>query len=131
MIKAIPLLAMFFAAPMGARSEGPSSLPEAFDAGWQGKKVCEILRDDATIRVGRCTFPPGVGHDRHWHRPHWGYVLHGGTMRITDAKGTVERAVTTGASWHSDGIGWHEVLNVGEETAVYLIVEPKTADAKG
>lgn len=101
-------------------------LPEAFDAGWQGKKVCEVLRDDASMRVGRCTFPPGIGHERHWHRPHWGYVLSGGTMRITDAKGASERKVETGANWHSDGIGWHEVVNVGDTTAVYLIVEPKT-----
>ncbi|QDP20410.1 cupin domain-containing protein [Sphingomonas xanthus] len=102
-------------------------LPEAFDAGWKGQKVCEVLRDDAAMRVGRCTFPPGVGHERHWHRPHWGYIVQGGTMRITDAKGTVERKLMTGASWSSDGVGWHEVVNVGPETAIYLIIEPKPA----
>ncbi len=104
-------------------------LPEAFDAGWKGQKVCEVLRDDARMRVGRCTFPPGVGHERHWHRPHFGYILAGGQMRITDAKGTVTRDLKTGASWSSEG-GWHEVLNVGATTAVYLIVEPKVAPAR-
>ena len=116
----ILFLALLAAAP---------SLPEAFDAGWNGHKVCEILKDDATMRVGRCTFPPGGGHERHWHRPHWGYILAGGTMRMTDARGTVERTLKTGASWSSDGIGWHEVLNIGDTTAVYLIVEPKSAQA--
>ena len=100
-------------------------LPEAFDAGWKGKKVCEVLRDDANLRVGRCTFPPGVGHERHWHRPHWGYILAGGKMRTTDAKGTLDRDLKTGGSWWSDGIGWHEALNIGDTTAVYLIIEPR------
>jgi hypothetical protein len=118
------------AALLSAPGRAEPRLPEAFDAGWQGKPVCEVLRDDATMRVGRCTFPPGVGHERHWHRPHWGYILHGGNMRITDATGTVERTLETGASWHSDGIGWHEALNVGSETAVYLIVEPKDVGTK-
>lgn len=102
-------------------------LPEAFEAGWKGQEVCEVLRDDAALRVGRCTFPPGVGHERHWHRPHWGYIIAGGTMRITDANGTVERTFKTGSSWSSSGIDWHEVLNIGPEPAVYLIVESKTA----
>lgn len=87
--------------------------------------MCEVLRDDATMRVGRCTFPPGVGHERHWHRPHWGYIVKGGTMRMTDAKGTVERTLKTGSSWQSAGVAWHEVVNIGAETTVYLIVEGK------
>lgn len=112
--------------PILLMAAAPAALPDAFDAGWKGRKVCEVLRDDAAMRIGRCTFPPGVGHERHSHRPHWGYIVNGGTMRITDAKGTVERTLRTGASWSSDGIGWHEVVNVGMTTSVYLIVEPKS-----
>jgi len=46
-------------------------------------------------------------------------------MRITNAQGTVERKLKAGTSWWSDGIAWHEVLNIGDTTGVYIIVEPK------
>jgi hypothetical protein len=38
-------------------------LPMALCAGWQGERVCEQLHEDAPIRVLRCTFAPGVGHE--------------------------------------------------------------------
>ncbi len=104
-----------------------AALPTAFDAGWQGEAVCERLFENEYQRVGKCTFPPGVGHERHFHPPHWGYILQGSTMRTTNAEGTVERTLEAGTNWWSDGIGWHEVLNIGETTGVYLIIEPKTA----
>jgi beta-alanine degradation protein BauB len=100
-------------------------LPSPLEAGWQGRKVCELLHENAQVRALRCTFPPGVGHERHFHAPHWGYIVAGGRMRITTASGTVERDLATGGSWWSDGIAWHEALNVGQTTAVYVIVEPK------
>jgi len=31
----------------------------------------------------------------------------------------------TGSSFTSPGVEWHEVVNVGDTTVVYLIVEPK------
>jgi hypothetical protein len=46
-------------------------------------------------------------------------------MRISDASGTREVDLNTGSSFSSAGVAWHEVLNVGESTVVYLIVEPK------
>jgi hypothetical protein len=48
-------------------------------------------------------------------------------MRITDASGTEDRETPDGASWWSDGVDWHEALNVGETTTVYLIFEPRNA----
>ena len=87
--------------------------------------MCEELHDDPAQRVLRCTFPPGVGHERHYHAPHFGYALAGGRMRLIDANGTREVDLATGSSYASDGVAWHEVLNVGETTVVYLIVEPK------
>ena len=106
-------------------------LPTAMDAGWKGEKVCERLFENDQIRVGRCTFPPGVGHERHFHPPHWGYIVQGSTMRTTNAQGVVVRELKAGSSWWSDGIEWHEVLNVGATTTgVYIIVEPKTAESK-
>ena len=84
------------------------------------------------MRALRCSFPPGVGHERHVHAPHFGYVLSdGAVMQITDDNGTrTTDPSTSGTSWWSDGGRWHEVLNVGEETGVYLIIEPKQTESE-
>ncbi|MDJ0792873.1 MAG: cupin domain-containing protein [Woeseiaceae bacterium] len=100
-------------------------LPDPLAAGWKGKPVCEKLHDDDAHRVLRCTFPPGVGHERHFHARHFGYAISGGRARIDDATGTREVELESGSSFASDGVVWHDVLNVGETTIVYLIVEPK------
>ena len=105
-----------------------ASLPDPLAAGWNGKPVCEKLHEDEANRILRCTFPPGVGHERHFHPPHFGYAVSGGRARITDANGTREVELQTGSSFTSDGVEWHEVLNVGESTITYLIVEPKRVD---
>ena len=80
---------------LAATAAADTPLPDALEAGWQGQRVCERLHEDERQRVLRCTFPPGVGHERHFHAAHFG-----------------------------DGIDWHDVLNVGDTTSVYLIVEP-------
>lgn len=108
-------------------TENPAPLPSAFDAGWHGQRVCEPLFENAEMRAARCTFPPGGGHEKHYHPPHWGYIVQGGTMRITTEAGTVDRVLKSGSNWWSDGIKWHEAVNVGDTTAVYIIVEPKQA----
>jgi len=46
-------------------------------------------------------------------------------MRITDAEGTREVDVPADSSFKSDGIEWHQVINVGDTTGVFLIVEAK------
>ena len=46
-------------------------------------------------------------------------------MQMTDESGVREVDVPTGSSFTSDGIDWHEVLNVGDTTAVFLIIEGK------
>ena len=102
-----------------------TALPDPLAVGWQGKPVCEKLQDDMRLRVLRCTFPPGAGHELHFHARHFGYALQGGRMQITDAKGTRTVDLKPGTSFASDGIAWHEVLNVGATTVQYLIVEPK------
>jgi quercetin dioxygenase-like cupin family protein len=110
-----------------AQAEPPAPpLPSAFDAKWHGQTVCEPLFENAAMRAARCTFPPGGGHERHFHPPHWGYIIAGGTMRITDANGTRVRDLKSGSTWWSDGIAWHEAVNVGTTTSVYIIVEPKS-----
>ncbi len=103
-------------------------LPDPLTAGWKGEKVCEPLFENERMRTARCTFPPGVGHEKHWHPPHWGYIVSGTTMRITDKTGTNDRVLQSGGMWWSDGVDWHEALNIGETTGVYIIVEPKAND---
>ena len=102
-----------------------TTLPDPLAAGWNGEAVCEKLHEDSGQRVLRCTFPPGVGHERHFHDQHFGYTIAGGRMQITDSNGTREVDLATGISFTSDGVVWHEVLNIGESTTVFLIVEPK------
>ena len=100
-------------------------LPDPVAATWQGTPVCETLSETAEMRVFRCIFPPGVGHERHFHARHFGYALSGGRMRITDAAGTREVSLQTGTYFSSDGIPWHEVLNVGNSVVSYLMIEPR------
>ena len=101
------------------------SLPGPLQAGWQGESVCERLHEDAGQRILRCTFPPGIGHEPHYHRPHFGYAISGGKMRIEDDDGVREVNLPTGSSFVSDGVAKHSVLNVGQSTVAYLIVERK------
>ena len=112
-----------------AAAAGPAAaetgLPDPLAAGWQGRTVCEKLHDDESHRILRCSFPPGMGHERHYHAPHFGYAISGGRVRITDDNGTREQKLETGSHFVSQGTGWHEILNIGETTIVYLLVEPK------
>ena len=87
----------------------PAILPDPLAAGWNGKPVCERLHEDAAQRVLRCTFAPGVGHERHFHDAHFGYAIAGGRMRIEDENGVREVDVPTGSSFTSEGVSWHEV----------------------
>ena len=105
--------------------ENKNQLPDPLKAGWKGQSVCEVLEDNKETRVLKCTFPPGVGHEKHYHNPHFGYTLAGGKFRITDTTGTREVDVPTGYSFSKDKVTIHEVLNVGETTAVFLIMEYK------
>ncbi len=99
------------------------ALPSALEAGWNDKPVCELLHQSASHRTLRCTFPRGVGHERHYHPPHFGYVLSGGTMQLTDASGVRVAEIDTGSHFTSQGTDCHEVINVGDRTVTYLIVE--------
>lgn len=102
-----------------------TQLPDPLQAGWKGVPVCERLRENAQHRILQCTFPPGVGHERHFHSPYFGYAVVGGRFRITDKDGVREVDLPTGSHFENDGVEWHEVLNVGETTSIYLIIETK------
>ena len=104
---------------------GQTTLPDPLVAGWKGEPVCEVLLENDKIRTLKCSFPPGVGHEKHYHKAHFGYALSGSRFRITDAKGVREVDVPTGTHFYNEGIEWHEVLNIGDSLAVFLIMEPK------
>lgn len=105
--------------------EEKRTLPDPLKAGWNGNSVCEVLKDNEELRVLKCTFKPGVGHEKHYHDPHFGYTLAGGKFKITDESGTKEVDVPTGYSFSKDEVTTHEVLNIGETTAVFMIIEYK------
>ena len=118
-------VAVVTAFAMPAVAENIQGLPHAFDAGWQGQKTCELLFEDDSVRVGRCVFPPGVGHEKHYHNPHFGYTLSGSKMRLSDASGEREVVSRKGSTWSTEAVTVHEALNIGDSDASYLIVEPR------
>ena len=101
-------------------------LPDPYAAGWKGKQVCEILNETKKTRVLKCTFPPGVGHEKHYHAPHTGYTIKGSRFKMISEDGTVNIVdVKSGGSWSKEEISVHEVQNIGDSTAVFLIIEEK------
>ncbi|MCG8443889.1 MAG: hypothetical protein MI723_18970 [Caulobacterales bacterium] len=127
-------LALALALGGAARAEGPfdGPLPIGACAGWKGERVCEVLHEDEQIIVSRCIFPPGGGHDPHYHPPRVGYVLEGGAvMRLATPDGEVEVTPRTDAVSVSDAATVHSVLNVSEDqTLRYLTIEKKYADTR-
>ena len=114
---------VFFCLNLGCKQA--ETLPDPLEAGWEGQSVCELIEENDEIRVLRCTFPPNVGHEKHYHKPHFGYALAGGTFRIKDSSGYRDVEIPTGYSFSNDEIIRHEALNIGETTAIFLIVEYK------
>jgi len=113
--------------PMTPADLGPQNdLPHAFEAGWKGEATCTVLHEDAFNRIGRCVFPPGVGHERHYHNPHFGYTLEGSTLEIRGSDGVRTVRTRAGGTWATDEVTVHEALNVGDTPTSYLIVEPRT-----
>ena len=100
-------------------------LPHFIDASWKGGKPCELKYENDHIRSVQCAFPPGVGYEPHYYPPHWGYVVEGGAMRLNYGEGDIDRVVPKGFSWWSDGVEWHNAVNIGDTTVVYIIIEPK------
>ncbi|WP_028872488.1 hypothetical protein [Psychroserpens burtonensis] len=105
--------------------ENQSGLPDPLEAGWNNEAVCEVIEDNENLRVLKCSFAPNVGHEKHYHNPHFAYTLAGSKFRIKDTTGTREVTVPTGYSFSKVEISTHEVLNIGDSTAVFLIMEYK------
>lgn len=119
----LQFIALFITILTSCKSQMP--LPDPFEAGWGGKKVCQIVEDNKTLRILKCTFPPNVGHEMHYHKPHFGYTIAGGKFKITDSTGTRAVNVPTGYSFKKEKLSTHQVLNIGNTTAQFLIIEYK------
>ena len=117
------VLISFFSVSVSCKKA--TQLKDPLSAGWKGESVCELVSEDDKLRVLKCTFAPGIGHERHYHAPHFGYTIAGSLFQIKDERGTREVNVVTGSSFNNEGVAWHEVLNIGDSTAVFLIIEPK------
>ncbi len=102
-----------------------TTLPDPLEAGWKGKSVCEVIEETDKLRVLKCTFESGIGHEKHYHKPHVDYTLKGSKFQIKDENGIREINVPTGSTFSKDKVSQHEVLNIGDSTAVFLIIEPK------
>jgi quercetin dioxygenase-like cupin family protein len=116
---------LFICLPPALAADGTEGLPHAFEAGWKGQQTCTLLYETEEVRVGSCSFPPGIGHEKHYHNPHFGIVIEGGTMWMKDQSGESEATFETGMTWASDELRIHEAVNIGDTTARYLIVEPR------
>ena len=46
-------------------------------------------------------------------------------MRLNYGAEDMERVIPEGFSWWSDGVDWHNGVNIGDTTVVYVIIEPK------
>ncbi|MEO9476356.1 MAG: hypothetical protein ABJG41_12505 [Cyclobacteriaceae bacterium] len=109
----------------GCSNSSSHTLPDPLEAGWKGQSVCEVLEENTEVRVLKCTFEPGVGHEKHYHVPHVGYTLQGGKFRITSSGKTKEVDVPTGSTFSNEEVTTHEVLNIGKTKAEFLIIEYK------
>ena len=105
--------------------ESQKNLPDPLEAGWNNNAVCELVQENTEVRILKCTFPPNVGHEKHYHNPHFGYTISGGSFRIKDTTGTREVNIPSGYSFSNEEKVVHEVLNIGDSTAVFLIIECK------
>ena len=105
--------------------ESHKNFPDPLEAGWNNNAVCELVQENTEVRILKCTFPPNVGHEKHYHNPHFGYTISGGSFRIKDTTGTREVNIPSGYSFSNEEEVVHEVLNIGDSTAVFLIIEYK------
>ncbi|HQT79516.1 MAG TPA: cupin domain-containing protein [Rhodopila sp.] len=102
-----------------------SNVPDAFSVEWKGKHPCNKLYEDAEIRVGLCTFPPGAVHLCHSHPADLVFTIEGGKGQVRNAQGKRDIESKAGSFFSNPPVPWHEFTNIGNTTTSYLIVEKK------
>lgn len=113
-------LALLCAGAASAETTAPSMDPIAV-----GPKIYKSLLDNPKVRVMEVTFPPGAKIGLHSHPDHVGYVLNGGTLKITgaDGKSQVHKLKQGETIWLDQQT--HSAMNPGDTTLKVLIVEVK------
>ncbi|MBT8252804.1 MAG: hypothetical protein KJN68_02450, partial [Bacteroidia bacterium] len=81
-----------------------NDLPDPLEAGWKNKSICEVMEDNDKMRILKCTFEPNEGHERHYHKPHFAYALHGSRFRLKDTTGIREVDFFSGSHYFSQGV---------------------------
>lgn len=102
-----------------------SDLPDPVEAKWKGQDVFRVIEANEELRTLKCSFPPGGGHDKHFRTKHYDDSITGSTFKITDAEVTRDVEVTSGSDFFNSSLNWHEVENVGDSTAVLILIEIK------
>ena len=119
----VVLLGMaFLMVPPAVQAE---SNPDAWPFEWQDQKPCERLFEDAQIRISRCIFPPGAVHFLRFYPGYLSYILSGGKGLIAESKGTRQINLRADTFTSNQPIAWHELINIGDTTLRYLVVERK------
>lgn len=121
----LPLIVLLGLSGAASAQTLPVPVPDALSAGWKGQPTCKMLHEDASMRFIQCDFPPGAGHEKHFHPAHYNYVLRGGKARVTTAAGTRDTELVSGSVRMNPAIEWHEVVNLGDAPLSFLIVEPR------
>lgn len=97
----------------------------AQDPAQVGPTIYKQLLDNPRVRVLEATFKPGAKIAMHAHPDHAGYVLAGGTLRVTDAAGkadvyTLKKGQTVWLPAQT-----HAAVNPGTSTVRVLVIELK------
>ena len=101
------------------------SVPDALSVEWQGQKPCEKLFEDAQVRIARCIFPPGAVHFLRFYPGYFSYMLSSGKGLLAESKGTRRIDIRADTYESNQLIAWHELINIGDTTLRYLVVERK------
>jgi len=92
----------------------------------------KVRVDNSHVRVVENVLKPGEQDAQHTHPAGWYYVTEGGRMRVTYADGKVQIwEPKTGESGWMEAEAPHTSVNVGTTTMGFILVEVKSASARG
>ncbi|OGC76431.1 MAG: hypothetical protein A2Z27_02200 [candidate division Zixibacteria bacterium RBG_16_50_21] len=98
-----------------------------------GPNIYKLVTENARIRVLEVTFKPGDQIASHSHPDHLGYVLSGGSLKITNAAGKATDMTAKAGDTFWIPAETHSAVNTGKTEVKILVVElkePAPAPAK-
>jgi quercetin dioxygenase-like cupin family protein len=90
-----------------------------------GPNIYKLVTENARIRVLEVTFKPGDQIASHSHPDHLGYVLSGGSLKITNAEGKVTEINAKSGDSFWIPAETHSAVNSGKTEVKILVVELK------